>query len=91
MGIMSSYREFHKGERAAYYSVSKKKIHGHHILTPYRSMPSEQKGQIIIGGKVQYKLNRDGYATSTKLPTTSILKTKRPQRQAYNPLAGWGF
>lgn len=76
-----AYKEFRQGERARYYVISKQKVRGHHVVTPYRSMPSSSsvgKNRIVVSGnKYYYKINKNGYSTTTKLPQNTINSTKR--------------
>lgn len=72
-----AYKEFKTGEHAKYYTISKEKIRGHYVVTPYRSKPTNTKGYITVSGsKHHYKINKNGYSTTKKLPTRT-LKPKR--------------
>lgn len=75
-----AYREFKRGEKARWYSISKTKIRGHHVVTPFRSKPSPERGQVIVSGtKHKYAINKNGYAVTKKLPEAHKTKKRTPK------------
>lgn len=73
-------------EKPNYYVITKAKIRGKHIVTPYASKPTDHKGYVVVSAKkYHYKLNENGYAHTSKLPENTLKKKVVKRKQFNNP------
>ena len=88
-----AYKEFKQGEKANWYVVGKNKVRGHHIVTPYRSKPTNQGKEYIIvsGAKHKYRINQYGYATTKQLPEAHKTKQKTQSNNMFDGDFGFNF
>lgn len=65
-----------------YWLISKEKIEGKYIATPYTSKPKAMRGHIIVSGKKHhYPIRKEyGFAELKTLPTDTLKKPKPRSR-----------